>query len=258
MPKHIVSLSPTGTEMLFAIGAGDQVTAVDSYSYYPAEAPVTELSAFQPDVEAVVSYGPDLVVVSHDPDGFVAGMEAVGVTVLMLPAAETLDDTYTQIEQLGAATGHVGEAALLVADMQTEIDEIVSGVPEFDEPPTYFHELSSSLYSASSGTFIGQVYGLLGLENIADAAEGGGLYPQLSAEYIIEQDPDFIFLADAACCGESAETVAARPGWGEMSAVTGGRVVELDTDVASRWGPRIVEFLKTVAGAVSKASVPTG
>jgi iron complex transport system substrate-binding protein len=103
----------------------------------------------------------------------------------------------------------------------------------------------------TSQTFIGQVYGLAGLENIADEAEGAGtLYPQLSAEYIIDADPDLVFLADTKCCGESADTVAARPGWDQLTAVTGGAVVALDDDIASRWGPRVVNFLETVVEAV--------
>jgi iron complex transport system substrate-binding protein len=106
----------------------------------------------------------------------------------------------------------------------------------------------------TSSTFIGQVYALLGMENIADPADPEGTgYPQLSAEYIVAQDPDMVFLADADF-GESAESLAARPGWEGMSALESGAVVELDADIASRWGPRIVDFLRTVADAVQRHS----
>ena len=256
-PERIVSLSPTATEMLFAIEADDQVVAVDDQSNHPAEAPRTDLSGFEPNVEAIVAEDPDLVVLSDDTGDVVAGLEAVDVEVLVLPAATTLEDSYDQIEDLGAATGHEEEAADVVQGMQDEIEEITSSLPEReDDPPTYYHELDQTLYTATSSTFIGEVYGLVGLENIADAADDGSGYPQLSAEYVLEQNPDLIFLADTKCCGQTAETVAARPGWAELDAVRSGRVVELDDDVASRWGPRVVDLLRTVADEVAR--VPAG
>lgn len=254
-PERIVSLSPTATEMLFAIDAGGQVVAVDSYSNYPEEAPITDLAAFQPNIEAITEYDPDLVVASNDPGDLVDGLTAVGVPTILLTSAGTLDDTYQQIEQLGVATGHVDEATELVSRMQREIDEISASVPEFDEAPTYYHELDPTYYTVTSDTFVGQVYALLGLENIADAAEGAGEaggYPQLSAEYIVEADPDFIFLADTKCCEITPESVAERPGWAEITAVQRDAIVPLDDDVASRWGPRIVEFLRTVAERVGE------
>lgn len=246
-PERIVSLSPTATEMLFAIGAGDLVVAADEYSYYPEEAPTTDLSGFTPNIEAIASYDPDLVVAEGDPGDLVSSLAEIGIPTLMHPAAATLDDTYTQIEQLGAATGHVGEAAELVAQMQADIDAVVSSLPPRDEPLTYYHELDASYFSVSSDTFIGQLYGLLGMRSIADEAgdESGG-YPQLSPEFIIEEDPEVILLADAMCCGVDASEVADRPGWEQMSAVQAGRIILLDEDVASRWGPRVVEFLETL------------
>jgi cobalamin transport system substrate-binding protein len=249
-PKRIVSLSPTATEMLFAIGAGGQVVATDSNSNYPEEAPRSELSAYQPNLEAIAGYRPDLVVYSDDPGELAAGLARLSIPALVQPAATRLDDTYAQLEQLGRATGHVAEAGRVAATIRSEIEKIAAASrPE--RPLTYYHELDKNLYTATSRTFIGQLYGQLGLENIADAAdkEGSG-YPQLSAEYVVKADPDLIFLADTKCCGQSARTVAARDGWGGLTAVRTGAVVELDDDVASRWGPRVVEFLRTVAAKV--------
>jgi iron complex transport system substrate-binding protein len=169
----------------------------------------------------------------------------------------TLDDTYAQIEQLGAATGHIGEAAELVTSMQTEIEAIVAANPVAEVPLTFYHELDPTLYSADSTTFIGEIYSLLGLQNIADRVEGdSGGFPQLSAEFVVSADPDLIFLADTKCCAETAESVGAREGWAELSAVQNGNVIEMDDDIASRWGPRIVEYLAAVAAAVQQASVP--
>ena len=253
-PERIVSLSGSHTEILFAVDAGDQVVAVDEYSYYPAEAPVTDLSGFTPNTEAIAEYDPDLVLISYDPGDVADSLELLGIPTLVLDAPADFDGVWRQIEVIGAATGNVGEAAELVASMQSEIDEIVAGLPEHAEGLTYFHELDETFFSVTSSTFIGEVYALMGLVNIADAADpdgSSGGYPQLSEEFIIETDPDIIFLADAACCGQSPETVAARPGWAGLTAVTNNAVFEVDEDIASRWGPRIVDYLRDAADAVA-------
>lgn len=256
-PNKIVSLSATATEMLFAIDAGEQVAAVDSTSNFPPEAPKTDLSAFTPNLEAIAGYEPDLVVVGHDIQDLVSGLERLEIPTLYLPAAGTLADTYEQIGTLGAATGHTDDAEELTSSMKDEISELAARVPEPAEPLTYYHELGPDLYSVTSATFAGEVYGLVGLRNIADAvpddAEG---YPQLSNEFIVDADPDLIFLADTKCCGQNLQTVKERPGWSSIEAVEQSRVVELDDDVASRWGPRVVEFLRAIVEAVEPALQP--
>jgi iron complex transport system substrate-binding protein len=251
-PERIVSLSPTATEMLYAIGAGDQVVAVDDFSNYPEGTPMTDLSGFEPNVEAVTTYEPDLVVLSFDANDVVAGLERVDVPVLEFPAATSLDESYDQLTQLGAATGHAAEAADVVDEMQADIDDLADQAAERDQALTYYHELDDQLHTATSQTFIGQVYALAGLENVADPADDGTGYPQVSAELLLESDPDMIFLADEAA-GVDAAAVAARPGWGQVTAVRNGDVIELDPDVTSRWGPRVVEFLRTVVKATSEA-----
>lgn len=258
-PERIVSLSPTATEMLYAIGAGEQVIAVDDQSNHPAEALAkqTELSGFTPNVEAIAAFEPDLVL--HDGTTDLGDQLAgLGIEHWVGAAALSFDDIYVQIEQLGAATGHVAEAAELVAQMQTEIEAALAGIPDFEVAPSFYHELDPTFYSVTSNTFIGQVYGLFGLRNIADSAEGSGDYPQLSAEMIISQDPDLIFLADTKCCGESIESVGRRAGWEEIGAVAGGDVVAVDDDVASRWGPRVVEFVEIIAAAMTNIAAPAG
>ncbi|WP_129667501.1 ABC transporter substrate-binding protein [Phytoactinopolyspora endophytica] len=244
-PERIVSLSPTATEMLFAIDAGDEVVAADEYSNYPEEAPTTDLSGFEPNVEAIVGYDPDLVVASSDPGQLVSSLAEIDVPTLVLAPATSLDDTYSQIEQLGAATGNVGEAAEVVAGVRSDIDEIIAEVPEDAEDVTYFHEVDSNLYTVTGSTFIGELYGLAGMVNIADEApEAGGEYPQLSPEFIVSADPDMIFFADGGEGGVTTEDIAGRPGWDELTAVREDRVFEVDSDVASRWGPRVVDYLR--------------
>lgn len=252
--QRIVSVSPTATEMLFAIGAGELVVAVDSFSYFPEEAPVTDLSGFEPNVEAIAGFDPTLVVSSAP----IEGLDVVGVENMVLPAAVTIDDVYTQIEQLGAATGHVGEAAELVGQMQTDISAVIDALPARETPLSYYHELDNTLYSVTSSTFIGEVYTMLGLVNAADAADPDGEffgYPQLNEEFLVTADPDIIFLADTLCCEQTAETVAERPGWDQLQAVKNGNIVELNDDVVSRWGPRIVEFIEVAGAAVADVAL---
>ncbi len=255
-PAAIVSLAPTTTEILFAVGAGDQVVAVDDQSDYPPGVPVTGLSGYTPNVEAILGYEPDLVVATDDNGDVVAGLAKAGVPTLLLPAPDTLDDIYTQIEQVGAATGHIGDSAELAASMRSDIEQILTTVPERDQPLSYYHELDDTFYTITDDTFLGYLYGLVGLRSIAT---GPDAYPQLSAEYIVESDPDLIFLADGQCCGVTPETVAARAGWGELTAVREGRVHVLDEDIASRWGPRVVDLLRDLAAtaAALPAAQPT-
>jgi iron complex transport system substrate-binding protein len=259
-PTAIVSLSPTATEMLFAIGAGSQVKAVDSYSDYPLNAPRTNLNAYDPSVEAIVAYKPDLVVVSNFSTG-ASGLERqlakFSIPVLYDPSASTLAQEYQQFDQLGEATGHLAQAKHEVRGIKAQLGGIVKHAPRHRAGQTYYFELEPNYYSVASSTFVGQVLGLLGLKSIADgtkgvAAESG--YPQLSAEYIIKANHDYIFLADTICCGQSAKTVEARPGWSTLTAVKQNHVVALNDDIASRWGPRIVILLRDVAQSLAQGS----
>jgi iron complex transport system substrate-binding protein len=256
-PTAIVSMSPTATEMLYAIGAGSQVKAVDSYSDYPKNAPHTKLDAQTPNVEAIVANKPDLVVVGGDTTGLTAQLAKFGIPVLSDPAATGLNQEYQQFDELGQATGHLGQAKSEVSKIKGQIARIVKSAPTHAKPPTYYFELDQTYYSETSSTFIGQVLGLLGMKNIADAAKGAassGGYPQLSAEFIIKANPSYIYLADTICCGQNAKKVAQRPGWAALTAVKDGHVVGLSDDIASRWGPRIVDLLRTVANSLKPHS----
>jgi iron complex transport system substrate-binding protein len=254
-PARIVSLSPTATEDLFAIGAGKQVVAVDDQSDYPPSAPKTKLSGYTPNVEAIAGYDPDLVVVSFDTKGLVKSLQRLKIPTLVEPAAANLPDAYAQIEQLGAATGHDAAAAHLVAGMRRQVSSIRGSLPAGAKGLSVYHELEPDYYSVTSSTFIGQIYRLLGLKDIADAAQGAGSgYPKLSAEYIVASSPDLIVLADSVCCGQTPAKVEARPGWSTIAAVKRHDVVAVNDDVASRWGPRVVTFMRDVANAARAAA----
>src|SRR5581483_10139499 len=228
-PHRIVSLSPTATEDLFAIGAGAQVVAVDDQSDYPANAPRTKLSGYTPNVEAIAAYKPDLVVVSANPSGLVAALAKLHIRTLLAPPATSLAGAYAQLEQLGRATGHEAGAHKVVQRLRQRVAQIVASVPAGAKGLSFYEELSPDYYSATSKTFTGQVLTLLGLKDIVDA------------------DPDLIVLADTKCCGQTAAKVKARPGWSSISALSNDGVVAVSDDVASRWGPRIVGFIRAVA-----------
>lgn len=251
-PRRVVSLSPTATETLFAIGAGDQVVAVDKQSDYPEQAPRTDIEPSQPNLEAIARYRPDLVVASDtSPPDLAAGLRKLGLAVLEEPSAQSLDDAYDQILDLGSATGHRGEASAVVDRMGSRLRRLFAAAPS-DAGLSVYHELQPDLYAASSKTFIGRIYRRLGLRNIADAAarKSGSGYPQLSSEYVVSADPDVIVLADTKCCQQTAATVRARAGWDEIRAVRDGNVVTVDTDLAARWGPRLPRFVARVVGAL--------
>ncbi len=248
-PARIVSLSPTATESLFAIGAGSQVVAVDDRSDYPKQAPRTSLSGFTPNVEAIAALNPDLVVIAYDPKGLSGALDRLGIPVVFQNAAPTLPAAYLQIRQLGKVTGHGDEADRLVRRMKRRIGAIVGKVRARAPKASVYHELDPNLFSVTSDTFVGRVYRMFGLENIADAAAESD-YPQLSGEYVLAANPDLIVLADTVCCGQTPQTVAARPGWSRIAAVRTGSIVRLDDSIASRWGPRLVNLVRAVATAL--------
>lgn len=255
-PGRIVSLSPSATEILFRIGAGDEVVGVDEYSTYPPEVRDRrdpKLSGLNPDLNRILSHRPDMVILSErvptlGTNGVGPALTAKGIRVLIEPAPEDIEGVYRQIEKIGAETGRQEGAENLVSDMRRRIGEIVKVTRRAPAVRTYYHELDNTYYSATSNTFIGSIYGMFGLRNIADKfdSEGSG-YPQLSAGNVITANPDIIFLADTDCCGQNAKTVTARPGWERISAVRNRKVVALDDDIASRWGPRLVDLVKVIS-----------
>ena len=258
-PVRIVSLAPTATEDLYAVGAGPQVVAVDQNSDYPASAPVTKLSGLTPNLEAIAKYQPDLVISYQNANGLVSGLTKLGIPVLIEPSAATLNGAYAQIDQIGQATGHLAQAQRTVTSMKAQIAATVRQAGSSHPGLTYYWELTASpYYSVTSSTFIGQIVGLFGLKNIANAADkaSDGGYPQLSAEYILKAQPQIIFLADnqAADGGQTPAVVAKRPGWSAIPAVKHDEVVGLNDDIASRWGPRLPLLVAEIAQAVERAS----
>ena len=255
-PERVVSISPSSTEVLFAVGAGDQVVAVDDQSNYPPEAPTTDLSGFTPNIEAIAAFEPDLVFLSFDPGDIIAGLEAIGIPVILHGAPFTVAEAYGQWEQVGVATGNIAGAAAVVADVTQRIEAAYTELPEGTDELSYYWELDPTYFSVTSSTFIGDLLSGAEMTNIADEADPDGFgFPQLTSEYIVASDPSLIALADTKCCGQTAETLAERPGWDTMTAVQSGTILELDDDIASRWGPRIADLVETVGAGIAELAM---
>ncbi len=255
-PQQIISLSPSATEILFAIGAGEQVVAADTYSTFPKEAPATELSGFDPNVEAITAYEPDLVVIANDANDLVASLAELDIPVYINAAPADIEGGYAGIADLGVLTGHVDETAQTVKTLREEVDAAAAESPQ--TPVRVYHELDDTYFSASSYGFVGSVYETLGASNIADEADPDRTgFPQLTEEAIIAADPELIVITDQV--GYTAQDVAKRPGWQDITAVKEGNIVTVDADIASRWGPRMPQFIDAAAKALSSAAtVPAG
>jgi iron complex transport system substrate-binding protein len=256
-PTKIISLSPSATEILYAIGAGSQILAVDNLSNYPAGTPISEISAFEPNVEAILAKKPDLVLLSIDSTKAPQIRNALvklGIPVLMEKAPATLQDVYAENTLLARVTDRQAGAVKLNASMAKSIKDVLAKTKKSSKI-RIFHELDDTYFSATSNTFIGKVYKSFGVVNIADAAAGADNsgYPQLSAEYLLKSDPQVIFLADAQY-GVTADSVSKRAGWSQISAVKNKKIVELPADVPSRWGPRLVDFYKLIGASLAKVS----
>ena len=253
VPTRIISLSPSATETLFAIGAGKQVIAVDDLSNYPIDAPMTKLSAFSPNVEALLNYRPDLIVLNANATKALevkSALEKLEIEVFLEQAPNNLKEAYAQITALGGATGRASNAKRTISEMKVRIKTAIQGAKK-PKKMSFFHELDETLYSATSQTFIGKVYKSFNLKNIADLAAGADSagYPQIQAEYLIKTNPKIIFLADAQY-GQNYESVSTRPGWSSISAVKKKNVIALPEDIPSRWGPRLADFYEFIATAL--------
>ena len=256
-PTKIISLSPSATEIFFALGAGPQILAVDSLSNFPTNAPISQISAFEPNVEAVIAKKPDLVLLSVESMKSSQTRDALmkfGIPVLMEKAPLTLKDVYAENTMLARVTDRQAAGLRLNASMAKSIKNIVAKADKSTKV-RIFHELDDTYYSVTSNTFIGKVYKEFGAVNIADAASGADSsgYPQLSAEYLVKSDPQVIFLADAQY-GVTADSVSKRAGWSQISAVKNNKIVELPADIPSRWGPRLVNFYRLIGNSLAKTS----
>jgi iron complex transport system substrate-binding protein len=249
--QRVLSMAPSNTEILFAIGAGSQVVGRDSLSDYPAEAAdITDIgSTFEAlNTEAIVSLKPDLVLAAeiNTPEQ-VKQLEDLGLTVYYLKNPVTLEEMYDNLAIVAQLTGHEDEAAALTESLKARVAAVDEKIAPLSSRPGVFYELDATdpakPYTAGKGTFITLLIDRAGGYNIASDIDG---YPQFSLEQVVTADPAFIILGDARY-GVSPESIAQRPGWENLSAVKNGNVVPFNDDLASRPGPRLVDALEELA-----------
>ncbi len=244
-PQHIVSLSAHATEIFCAIGAVNELVAVERYANCPPGSKgKAELDAYKPNLEAIAGYQPDLVYVFTDTDGIVEALRRVGTPVLYLKLPSSLQGVLEQIELFGRLSGHKAEAQRLAQSMRERMNAVKEKVSGVDQGPRIFHEVDSTYFTAAPNSFVGDFYSLLKAKNIAEGATDE--YPQLSAEVIIQRDPEVIILADEAG-GVTADSVRQRPGWDQISAVKNNRICVIVPELVSVPGPRVVEGLEALA-----------
>jgi len=255
LSRRIVSLAPSNTEILFAIGAGEAVVGVTEYCDYPAEAQGREqiggFSAKTISVEKIVSLEPDLVLAyGKGQQSVVEALERVHTPVLVLAPA-SLDDVYADIQLVGQITGHQEEAIHVVQEMKARIDgvaEKVSAIPEEERLLVFWETWDEPLMTAGPSTFTGQMIELAGGVNVfADLTED---YPQISAEEVIARNPAVILSSDNHSDKMTPEQVAARPGWDQIDAVKSGRIYLIDGNIVSRAGPRLADAVEAIARAL--------
>ena len=241
---RIISLSPGATEVLFALGAGDRVVAVDQFANYPPEVgDLDKLDYTSPAPEPALGLEPDLVIFGSQQEPHVAQFRDLGMTVLLLAEPADLDGIYEQIRLLGEVTGQGSEAEALVTDMQERIAAVAERTAGIEEGPLVLYELTSDGFTVSDASFTGELLTLVKARNVAGGSDSP--FPQLSLEAIIDADPEVILLADSGQYGaETLETVRARPGWDVITAVREAAVYEINSDLLNRPGPRIAEGLE--------------
>jgi iron complex transport system substrate-binding protein len=251
-PVRVVSLSPGATEILYAIGAEASLVAVDKNADYPDAAKnfATKVDAFEPNIEAITALKPDLVIVASDTGGIVAKLDELKIPVYYIDLdkdVKSIDDVFSQISLLGRVTDKRDKARSVVAglgDRRNKVTLAIRGVFSQNAPRVY-HELDQTFYSASTESFVGDIYATLRMTNIAGDGHGVA-YPQLTQEAIIAANPQLIILADEAF-GVSIDSVKARPGWSAIDAVKNNKVFAIDPNIISRPGPRIIDALEMVA-----------
>jgi iron complex transport system substrate-binding protein len=260
--QRVVSLAPSLTETLFAVGAGPQVVGRDDLSDFPAEAQdVTSIgSTFGPlNTEAILALGPDLVVAAeiNTPEQ-VKALEDLGLTVYYFANPSDYEGLYELVNVMGALTGRQEEAASLAESLSARVEAVRQAVAALEDKPTVFYEIDgtdpSKPWTTGPGTFMDTMITIAGGVNIGGVL--GEPYAQISVEEIVLQNPGFIILGDA-LYGVTPESVAARAGWGNLTAVKEGRIFPFDDNLASRPGPRLVDGLEELLKILHPQLVPT-
>ncbi|SES02664.1 ABC transporter substrate-binding protein [Psychrobacillus sp. OK032] len=252
-PKTIVSMMPSNTEILFALGLNEEIVGVNDYDNYPAEALEKEKIGGQEfNVEKIVAMNPEIVFAHESGLGMgEAGLQQIrdaGVKVFVVKNAGDFDQTYTTIEQIGRATGKLAEAENIVEDMKAKVEEVKEKVAKVETKKTVFVETSDvpEIYTPGKGTFMQEFLDMVNAENIAADQEG---WFMISPEEIVSRNPDVIIVMYSYVDG-IVDSVKARDGFDTVTAVKNDAVVQVDENLTSRTGPRLAEGLEEIAKAI--------
>jgi len=252
IPKRIVSLAPSNTEILFAIGAGKQVVGRDSFSNYPAQAAsVQDIggSTGKYDTEAIVALKPDLVLAGEiNTPELVNSLQKLGLTVYYLPNPTTLEGMFANLETVGQLTGHSSEAAALVKSLTARVAAVDARIKTATTSPAVYYELDATdptkPYTAGPGTFVDLLLTRAGGNNVGKSLKSQ--WAQISLEQLVVANPSIIILGDAAY-GTTPDALKQRAGWGSLAAVKNGQIYPIDDNLISRPGPRLVDGLEALA-----------
>jgi iron complex transport system substrate-binding protein len=250
--QHVVSLAPSNTEILFAVGAGSQVVGRDTLSDYPPQAKaVADIGGSMGNfnTEAIVALHPDLVLVAEiNAPELIASLEKLGLTVYYLKNPVTLEGMYANLETVGTLTGHAEDAATLVTSLRARVAAVVAKVATATSRPSVYYELDGTdptkPYTSGGGTFVDQLIQRAGGVNVFTQLKDQ--WPQISLEQLLVDNPQIIILGDSAY-GETPDKVIARSGWGNLLAVKNKQVFPFDDNLVSRPGPRLVDGLEALA-----------
>ena len=251
-PARIVSLTPSMTEVLFAIGAGDRIVGATKYCNYPPQAmdlPRVGGGTLESlNQEKIVAMQPDLVLCKWDNHvPLVKILDRLGIPALAL-GAETLDELYEQTQLLGQITGNAEQAEMLVKSMRQRVTAVVQRVPAGEGPTVFYQVWDNPLMTAGPNSFIGELLDLAGGRNLFD--ETPLRYPKVSPEVVVAGDPDVILAPSTHATAVTVESILQRPGWSQVSAIRDKRVHLIDGDKVSRCGPRLVDALEEIASAL--------
>ena len=251
--QKIVSLAPSNTEILFAIGAGKQVVGRDDFSDFPAETKILPKigSLEKQNTEQIVALKPDLVLAAeiNSPEQ-VKALTDLGLTVYYLSNPKAIEDLYTNLEIVAKLTGHEQETAILIESLKARVAAVDKKIKAVTGKPVVFYELDATdpakPWTAGPGTFVDLLITRAGGVNLTGTAGITDPYPQVSAEQVVSTNPDMIVLGDS-MWGVTVESVGQRPGWEKLKAVTGKQVFPFDDNLVSRPGPRLVDGLEALA-----------
>ena len=251
--QRVVSLSTTHTEIIQTLGGENLLVGIDSFS--ESELPIAKIDAFTVTADEVVNLNPDLVIVAFDFNGIIDGLEGLNLNYVLLPPARNFDEVYTQIMEIGNLINKSDESIDLVSEMENDVAEIIENFSA--QNVKVFHEIGYTygIYTVNENSFIGEIYNLLGVDNIANFKEDpfGSGYPEFSEEEILMANPNLIIVGHSDYLNKDLST---RVGWEEITAIQSGNLFFLEENLANNWGTNTVDLLNTLSEVTQSQEDP--